>query len=96
MLIVGSELVLVEAELGDDRFRPAVLRGALQRGLRPVPEPGVSEEPCKRDRKDGSGVSEEPCKRDRKDGSCPRELTAGSVKKKKMLLSARSEATPEP
>jgi hypothetical protein len=41
------------------------------------------------------GVSEEPCKRGRKDKPCPRELTAEAVKKK-MLLSARSEATPEP
>src|SRR5664279_4778285 len=35
--------------------------------------------------------SEEPCKRGRKDKPCPRELTAGSIKK---MLSARSEATP--
>jgi hypothetical protein len=41
------------------------------------------------------GVSEEPCKRGRKDKPCPRELTAEPVKKK-MLLSARSEATLEP
>jgi hypothetical protein len=42
-----------------------------------------------------AGVSEEPCKRGRKDQPCPRELTAGSIKKK-MLLSGRSEATPVP
>ena len=41
------------------------------------------------------GVSEEPCKRGRKDKPCLQELIAGSVKKK-MLLSARSEATPAP
>ena len=39
------------------------------------------------------GVSEELCKRGRKDKPCLRELTAGSIKK---MLSARSEATPEP
>ncbi len=42
------------------------------------------------------GVSEEPCKRGRKDQPCLRELTAEAVKKKKMLLSARSEATSAP
>jgi hypothetical protein len=41
------------------------------------------------------GVSEEACKCGRRDQPCPRELTAGSIKKR-MLLSARSEATPEP
>ena len=40
------------------------------------------------------GVSEEPCKAGRKDQLCLRELRAESIKK--MLLSARSEATPEP
>jgi len=40
-----------------------------------------------------AGVSEEPCKRGRKDEPCPRELRAES---KKMMLLARSEATPDP
>jgi enamine deaminase RidA (YjgF/YER057c/UK114 family) len=42
-----------------------------------------------------AGASEEPCKGGRKDKPCLRELTAESVRKKKMLLSARSEATSE-
>ena len=42
------------------------------------------------------GVSEEPCKRDRKDSSCLRLRNAGSIKKKMFCLSARSEATSEP
>jgi transposase len=42
------------------------------------------------------GVSEEPCKRGRKDEPCPRNLVAGPPIRKMMLLSARSEATPEP
>ena len=42
------------------------------------------------------GVSEEPCKGGRKDKPCLREHTAGPIKKKMLLLSARSEATPEP
>jgi hypothetical protein len=42
------------------------------------------------------GVSEEPCKRDRKDSSCLRQHAAGSIKKRMFSLSARSEATPRP
>ena len=42
------------------------------------------------------GVSEELCKRGRKDEPCPRNLIAGPPIRKMMLLSARSEATPEP
>ena len=41
------------------------------------------------------GVSEEPCKRGRKDQPCPRELRAEPIEKKILLL-GRSEATLEP
>jgi len=45
---------------------------------------------------DELGVSEELCKRDRKDSSCLQPRNAGSIKKKMFSLSARGEATPEP
>src|SRR5450755_3063716 len=43
-----------------------------------------------------AGVSEELCKRDRKDFSCLQPRNAGSIKRKMLNLSVRSEATSSP